>query len=333
MIITRTPFRITLGGGGTDLPSYYERHGGFIFAAGINKYMFINVNRPIVDDLVRLKYTKSETVEHRDGLQHELAREALRLAGFDRAIEITSMADVPAGTGLGSSSCYVVGLLNALHTLNRQAVGLAELAEEACGIEIGVLRKPIGKQDQYMAAFGGLTVLEVARDGSVRVSPAQVSPTTMDDLQRNLLAFYTGSDRASTDILAEQSRSVATEQPAVVESLHRIKETGYRILEALQAGDLTRFGLLLDEHWESKKKLSARVTNHRFDEIYRLAKENGALGGKLSGAGGGGFFVFYTETGHTRLRRALQTAGLREMRYRFEFEGTKVMVNLRDGTF
>lgn len=333
MIITRTPFRVTLGGGGTDLPSYYQQYGGFIFAAAINKYMFINVNRPIIDDLVRVKYAKSELVHHRDELQHDIAREALRLAEIERGIEIISMADVPAGTGLGSSSCYAVGLLNALHTMKRQPVGFQELAEEACELEIEILRKPIGKQDQYMAAFGSLTVLEIARDGTVEVSRAKISATTIDDLQRNMLLFYTGSERSSLEILAEQSAATNSRHSPVVDSLHCIKEIGYEIKEMIERGDLTSFGLALDKHWQAKKRLSVRVSNSRFDEIYQLAKESGAVGGKISGAGGGGFFLFYTESRHTQLREAMRAAGLREMRYRFDFEGTKVLVNLMDGIF
>lgn len=332
MIITRTPFRITLGGGGTDLPAYYSRYGGFIFAAAIDKYMFINVNRPIVDDLVRVKYSLSERVEHRDELRHDIAREALRLTGIERGLEIVSMADVPAGTGLGSSSCYAVGLLHALHTLKRHAVGFRELAEEACKLEIEVLGKPIGKQDQYMASFGGLTVLEIGRDGTVAVSPAHVSESTVDNLERNVLLFFTGAERSSLDILAEQSRGAATPQSPVLESLHAIKEMGYRILEMIERGNLTDFGLALDQHWQAKKKLSARVTNPHFDAIYERARESGALGGKISGAGGGGFFMFYTEERHSELREAMRAAGLREMRYRFDFEGTKVVANLTDGT-
>jgi len=333
MIITRTPFRITLGGGGTDLPSYYSRYGGFVFAAAINKYMFINVNRPVVDDLIRVKYSRSEIVRHRDELQHEIAREALRLAAIERGLEITSMADVPGGTGLGSSSCYAVGLLNALHTMKRQPVGFQELAEEACRLEMEILRKPIGKQDQYMAVFGGFTVLEIARDGAVTVSRAKVSDSTLDDLQRNLLLFYTGTERSSLDILAEQSRGAETGQTGVTQSLHAIREMGQRIREMIERGNLTDFGLALDQHWQTKKKLSPRISNPRFDQLYELAKENGALGGKISGAGGGGFFIFYTESRYNQLREALRAAGLREMRYQFDFDGTKVLVNLMDGTF
>jgi D-glycero-alpha-D-manno-heptose-7-phosphate kinase len=330
MIITRTPFRVTLGGGGTDLPSYYSRHGGFIFAAALNKYMFINLNRPVVDDLVRVKYTKSETVGHRDTLQHDLAREGLRLAGIERGVEITSMADVPAGTGLGSSSCYAVGLLNALHTMQRRPLAYQDLAEEACHLEIDILGKPVGKQDQYMAAFGGLTVLEISPGGAVRVTPARVSEATIEELERNMLLFYTGCERPSDDILSEQSRSIETNRAQVVESLHAIKEMGREILEMIERGDLTSFGLALDRHWQAKKKLASKVSSPRFDQLYDLAKANGALGGKISGAGGGGFFLLYTEKRHAQLREALRGAGLREMRYRFEFDGTKVLVNLMD---
>jgi D-glycero-alpha-D-manno-heptose-7-phosphate kinase len=327
MIITRAPFRIPLGGGGTDLPSYYREHGGFLFSAGIDKYMYICVNQPIVDDLVRMKYSQTEIVNTVDEVQHELAREALRLLGFKNAIEIVSMADVPAGTGLGSSSCYLVGLLQALHTLKRDFVPLQALAEEACRIELETLGRPIGKQDQYLAAFGGLSVLDIARDGAVTVRNARVSRATIDDLEKNMLIFYTGQTRSTLDILAGQSRATEEKDPTVVESLHRIKAIGYRILEAFEAGDLTRFGQLLDEHWESKKRLSSKVSDPRLDGLYRLARENGALGGKITGAGGGGFFVFYCEDGAARLRRAMAQEGLREMRYRIDFEGTKVISN------
>ncbi len=232
MIITRTPFRITLGGGGTDLPSYYSKYGGFIFAAGINKYMFINLNRPIVDDLVRVKYTKSEIVAHRDELQHDIAREAMRMMNVENALEIISMADVPAGTGLGSSSCYAVGLLNALHTMKREYITLQEIAEEACRLEIEILKKPIGKQDQYMAAFGGLTVLDIGKDGKVNVRKANISDEIIDDLNRNMLMFYTNTSRCADEILSEQSKGVKEEKKDVVESMHYIKEIGYKILEA-----------------------------------------------------------------------------------------------------
>jgi D-glycero-alpha-D-manno-heptose-7-phosphate kinase len=327
MIITRTPFRITLGGGGTDLPAYYSKYGGFIFAAGLNKYMFININRPIVDDLIRIKYTKSETVERRDQVQHEIARAAMEMTGVENAIEIASMADVPAGTGLGSSSCYAVGLLNAIHTINREYISVKDLAEEACRLEIEHLKKPIGKQDQYMAAFGGLTVLNIDKGGRVKVRKANVTDDTIDDLNRNLLMFYTSTQRDANHILAEQTRGADSDKKNVIESMHYIKEIGFKILEAVESGNLTDVGLLFDKHWEYKKKISAKMSNKRFDEIYTTAKQNGALGGKISGAGGGGFFVFYVESNHSRFRQVMKTQGLREMRYRFDFEGSKVLVN------
>lgn len=333
MIITRAPFRVTLGGGGTDLASYYSKYGGFIFSAALNKYMFINVNRPIVDDHVRVKYTKSEQVEHCNQLRHEIAREVLRLVGIENAIEIISMADVPAGTGLGSSSCYAVGLLNALHRIKREFVSLQELAEEACKVEIDILQKPIGKQDQYMAAFGGLTVLEIGRHGSVEARPARMSIDTIDNLNRNMLLFFTSIARSADGILSEQSKGAQENKEHVIESLHYIKESGYQILELLEKDNLTDFGLMLDKHWEMKKKMSSKISNPRFDTIYQVAKENGALGGKITGAGGGGFFVFYTEDGHVRLRKAMKECGLREMRYHFDFEGCKVLVNLMDGGY
>ncbi|NWF93025.1 MAG: galactokinase [Syntrophaceae bacterium] len=332
MIITRTPFRITLGGGGTDLPSYYSKYGGFIFAAGINKYMFINLNRPIVDDLVRVKYSKSETVPHRDELQHDLAKEAMLMMEIDKALEIVSMADVPAGTGLGSSSCYAVGLLNGLHTMKREYVTLQTLAEEACDLEINRLGKPIGKQDQYMAAFGGLTVLEIERDGNVKVREAEVRDEIIGDLNRNLLMFYTHIQRNANEILSEQSKGAKEEKKNVVESMHFIKDLGYKVLEAVESGNITRIGPLFDEHWQYKKRISTKMSNPYFDKIYEIAKENGALGGKISGAGGGGFFLFYVEEKQTKFREKMKSLGLREMKYRFDFEGTKVIVNFMDGS-
>ena len=331
MLITRTPMRVTLGGGGTDLPSYYSKYGGALFSAAINKYMFIYLNRPIVDDLIRLKYSKSEIVESVDQVQHEIAREAMRMMGVEKALEIISMADVPAGTGLGSSSCYAVGLLHALHTMKREHIPLQVLAEEACHLEIEKLGKPIGKQDQYMATFGGLTVLDIDKDGKVDVRKADVSDETVDDLNRNLLMFYTHTSRSADKILSEQSRGAREEKKDVVESMHAIKEIGYRILEAVESGNLTDVGLLFDEHWRRKKRISSRMSNPRFNEIYEIAKSNGALGGKISGAGGGGFFAFYVEENHGKFRETMKKLSLREMRYRFDFEGTKVLVNLMDG--
>jgi D-glycero-alpha-D-manno-heptose-7-phosphate kinase len=327
MIITRTPFRFTLGGGGTDLPSYYGKYGGFLFAAAIDKYMFINLNRPIIDDLVRVKYSKTEIVMHRDDLQHDLAREALRMMDIENAIEIISMADVHAGTGLGSSSCYAVGLLNALHVMKRNYITLNMLAEEAFDLEVNRMGKPIGKQDQYLAAFGGLTILNIHKGGKVDVKSAQVSDSTIEDLNRNILMFFTGTSRTADTILSEQSRGVKEGDKNIVENMHYIKEIGYKILESVESGNITNVGLLFDQHWEYKKKISPQMSNEHFNQIYSIAKENGALGGKITGAGGGGFFVFYVEKDHEKFRRKMKDLGLREMRYRFDFEGSKVLVN------
>ncbi len=327
MIITRTPFRVTLGGGGTDLPSYYSKYGGFIFSASIDKYMFIDVNRPATDDLIRLKYTRSETVERVGDVQHPIAREALRMTGIEKAIEVSSVADISAGTGLGSSSCYAVGLLHALHAMKREYVALETLAEEDFRLESEMLGRPIGKQDPYLAAFGGLTVLDIGTDGSVKVRKANVSVDASEELNRNMLIFFTGVTRDADTILSEQSRAVAEERKEVVESMHYIKELGQELLAAVEDGEVDEVGRLFDAHWQHKKKISSRMTNPEFDRIYDQAREAGALGGKISGAGGGGFFTFYVPRGHREFRAAMAALGLREMRYRFDFEGSKVLVD------
>ena len=327
MIITRTPFRVTLGGGGTDLPSYYSRYGGFIFSFAIDKYMYLNVNRPVADDFIRLKYSQSEKVEKVSDLKHEIARACLEKLGISNSIEIASMADIPAGSGLGSSSCYTVGLLHALHTLKREHLSLRRLANEACKIEIDILQKPMGKQDQYLAAFGGFTVLEISKDGKVLVSHANVSNGTLEDLKSNLLIFFTGVKRINKKILGEQNRSTIQNEKKVLESLHYIKESGYKILEIVESGNITELGKMFDEHWQYKKKLAKGITNSEFDKIYDTAMKNGALGGKISGAGGGGFFLFYCEEGKHKLRSAMADMGLKEMRFDFDFEGTKILAN------
>ncbi len=328
MIITRTPFRVTLGGGGTDLPSYYSKYGGFIFSAGIDKYMFVNVNRPMVDDLIRLKYSQTEVVERLSDVKHDIAREILRKMGIEKQIEVSSIADISAGTGLGSSSCYAVGLLHALHILKRDYVSLKTLAEEDFNVEAEVLGRPIGKQDPYMAAFGGLTVMEIEKDGTTKVRKANVSDEAADKLNRNMLIFFTGVTRSADVILAEQSKAFKEENKAATEGMHYIKDIGREILEAVEEGEVDEVGRLFDAHWAHKKKTSGKISNPEFDRIYDLAKANGALGGKISGAGGGGFFTFYVNKDHAKLREAMKNVGLREMRYRFDYEGSKALVDL-----
>jgi D-glycero-alpha-D-manno-heptose-7-phosphate kinase len=333
MIITRTPFRVTLGGGGTDLPSFYQEHGGFILAVAIDKYMFLNVNTPIVDDKVRVRYTSSEMVDHVDEVKHTLAREALRYFGVASGIEIVSIADIPAGTGLGSSSSYLVGLLNALHTLMQDQATPQKLAEEACFIELETLRKPIGKQDQYMAAFGGLTTLHISPDGRVDVTRLELDVDLVESLEHNILMFYTNEMRDATAILKRQDEATRTKDCVVLKSLREIKDIGLEICESISKGNLRRFGELLDVHWQSKKHLSNGISNPQIDAWYELAKQNGAIGGKISGAGGGGFLMLYCEENKTRLREALRSAGLRELKFRFDFEGSKVVFDVvsRDG--
>ena len=327
MIITRTPFRVTLGGGGTDLPSFYSKHGGFIFSFAINKYMFIYVNRPIVDDLIRIKYSKSETVNYLNEVEHEIARSCMEKTGYDKGLEITSMADIPAGSGLGSSSTYTVGLLNALHTMNRDYISHQDLAEEACYIEMEKLNKPMGKQDQYIATFGGFTILEIAMDGTVTVEKANISYETKENLQRNLLMFYTGKQRLNKNILTAQDKSTKNHKKEVLDSLIYIKESGYKILEIVESGNITELGHMFDEHWEYKKKLAKGITNPEFDRIYTRAKKNGVMGGKISGAGGGGFFTFYCEENQDKVRSMMKEEGMRELKFDFDFEGTKVLAN------
>ena len=329
MIISRTPFRITFGGGGTDLPSFYQKYGGFIFAASINKYMFINVNRPVIDDLVRVKYSKAEITDSIFKLKHELARECCRLMGIEKGIEIISLADIPAGTGLGSSSCYTVGLLNALHSTKRNYISLKDLAEEACKIEIDIVGKPIGKQDQYITAFGGLTVLEIDTNGDVEVRKAKINSETLEEMENNILIFYEGTSRSTEIILSEQSQKLKKNEDETLKSMLLIKDIGGRILKNFEQGKLHEFGELLHEHWIAKKQISSKMANPRIDFLYETARENGALGGKIMGAGGGGFFMFYCENHKKQtLRKIMHDLGLRELKYHYDFEGTKILVNI-----
>lgn len=328
MIITRTPFRLTLGGGGTDLPSFYREHGGFVLAVGIDKYMFVDVNTPIVDDKIRVRYTKSELVDHVDDVEHTLAREGMKWFGLTKGVEIVSVADIPSGTGLGSSSCYLVGLLNSLRALMQKPVPPQDLAEEACHIELDILKKPIGKQDQYMAAFGGLTSLTIDQAGVVKVERLVLSAELVETLENNLLLFYTNGTRDATEILSRQDGATKKNENSVVTSLREIKDIGVEIRDEILKGNLRRFGELMDLHWETKKRLTHGITNPRIDAWYELARQNGAIGGKISGAGGGGFLMLYCEEDKRRLREAMRGAGLRELSFRFEFEGSKVVFDI-----
>jgi D-glycero-alpha-D-manno-heptose-7-phosphate kinase len=333
MIVTRTPFRVTLGGGGTDLPSFYREHGGFVLAMAIDKFMYVVMNIPNADRLVRLHYTNSETVRTVDELRHELAREAFRAHGIRDAVEVASVADVGAGTGLGSSSCYLVGLLTAIRAYLRRPVPLATLAEEACHIELEVLRKPIGKQDQYMATFGGLTALEIDRAGAVEVQPIALEPHAIATLVANTHLYYTNVQRDAIEVLTDQDQAMRAPEGAdrrrVEECLLGIKEIGYRIRDAIVEGDFDRFGRLMDEHWALKRRMSDKVSLPQVDQLYEyLKREYGVLGGKVVGAGGGGFLMLYCPTNHRALTQFMASQGMMRLHYNVEFEGAKVVTNL-----
>lgn len=324
MIITRSPLRISLGGGGTDLPSYYHEHGGFVLSAAIDKYVYITLHQTFVEDLI-IKYSQMERVRKLEDIQHPLIREALMLVGVPpTALEITSMSDIPAGTGLGSSGSFLTALLQALHLQKKTIVPKHELAEQACKIEIDRLGEPVGKQDQYIAAFGGITCFDFHPDNSVAVSALHLNPETLANFEDNLALFYTGYTRSASEILREQDRRSKERDQSMVENLHFVKELGFESKKALEAGDLRRFAEIMDIHWQHKKKRSSNMSNGMIDDWYELARKNGSLGGKLIGAGGGGFLMFYTED-KTRLRHAMGEAGLREMRVRFDFQGTMLV--------
>jgi D-glycero-alpha-D-manno-heptose-7-phosphate kinase len=325
MIITRSPLRITLGGGGTDLPSYYEAHGGFLIAVAIDKYVYITLHQTFQQELI-VKYSSMERTASVDEVQHPIVRECLKLVGFTNpSLEVTSMADIPAGTGLGSSGSFTTALLKALHTLKKNIVHPRELAEQACHVELTLLKEPIGKQDQYIAAFGGMTCFEFGRDGAIRAEPLQLAAETLYNLEDNLVLFFTGQSRSASAILRQQDDATRGGDAAMVENLHKVKEMARDSRRALERGELRRFAEIMNEHWQQKKQRSAEMSSGRIDEWYELARQNGALGGKLIGAGGGGFLLFYTED-KPRLRHALTANGLREVRFRFEPEGTKVVI-------
>ncbi len=324
MIIGRSPLRISLGGGGTDLPSYYREHGGFVIAAAITQYVHVTLHRTPFKELL-IRYSQIERPSSVEEVKHPIIREALKLTGVTEPnIEITSMADIPAGTGLGSSGSFTTCLLRVLHKYKRHFIHPRELAEMACHIEIERLREPVGKQDQYSAAFGGVTVFEFQKDDSVLARPVNASEDILDQLQENLLMVPTGFRRSASSVLKEQDERSRSNDAAMIDNLHFVKELGHRSLEAIETGNLHQFGRLLHVHWEHKKKRSSQMTNPDIDGWYELALANGALGGKLIGAGGGGFLLFYTEQ-RVRLRQALRSAGLFEVKLGFDYEGTKIL--------
>jgi D-glycero-alpha-D-manno-heptose-7-phosphate kinase len=326
MIITRSPLRISLGGGGTDLPSYYREHTGFVISAAITRYVYITITEAFWPRII-LKYAKLEDVERVEEILHPIIREALKLTDVTGPyLEIVSLSDIPAGTGMGSSGSFTTALLSALHTLKRNVVPPQELAEQACHIEIDLLREPVGKQDQYIAAFGGITSFQFLPDDRVIAEPLPVPAEALANLEDNLLLFFTGSSRSASDILRDQDSKTRQNSKDMLDNLHFTKKLGMESRDALVAGDLRKFADLMHVHWEHKKKRSPGMSSGHIDQMYQLARANGALGGKLIGAGGGGFLMLYSED-KTRLRQVMRQTGMREVRARFDFAGTTVVAH------
>jgi D-glycero-alpha-D-manno-heptose-7-phosphate kinase len=326
MIIARSPLRISLGGGGTDLPSYYRDNEGFLLSAAIDKYVYVNVMRPFTEGIY-LKYSQLEHVENITDVKHPIIREALQMLGFKTPqVEITTLADIPAGTGLGSSGSFTTALLKALYTHRKRPLHQEQLAELACYIEIERLGEPIGKQDQYISALGGVTCFTFHKDDKVTAAPLGISMDTMFNLEDNLLLFFTGFSRSASGILKDQQFKSQNNDSDMLKNLNYVKDLGYRSKDALESGNTRLFGELMHEHWEHKKKRSSGMSNPNIDEWYELGIKNGAVGGKLVGAGGGGFLMFMAHN-KNKLRQIMTTVGLEEVRFRFDFEGTKVLMS------
>jgi D-glycero-alpha-D-manno-heptose-7-phosphate kinase len=324
MIITRTPLRISIGGGGTDLPSYYEQHGGFVISAAINKYIYITANTTFRPGYF-LKYSRTEQVDEIDDIEHGLLRETIRKLEISPEIEIVSIADVPAGTGLGSSGSFTVGLLNTLYAYKRQHIGTRDLAAEAFHMEATILGEPCGKQDQYIAAYGGIMCQDYHPDGTVTMTPLAVSEATVRDLHENLMMFFTGYSRTAAEVLNDQKTRSENGDAEMLENLHFIKQTGQEIKTVLESGDTEAFASLMHEHWLRKQQRSNGISSDFFADVYEHARANGAVGGKLVGAGGGGFMLFYTQN-RPKLRQAMMDKGMQEMDFAFDFDGSVVLL-------
>jgi D-glycero-alpha-D-manno-heptose-7-phosphate kinase len=332
MIISRSPVRITLGGGGTDLASYYSKYGGALIAAAIDKYTLVTAHTRFDDD-IKLNYSKTEKVQKLEDIKQNIFREGLKLLNIKKGIELSSLSDMPSSSGLGTSGSFTVALLNALHTYKREFVSQKKLAEEACKIEIEILGEPIGKQDQYISAFGGITSFQFAKDGKVTVKPLKISEEVQDELRDNIFLFYTGISRSASNILKEQDTKSKKNESQTIDILHEIKKIGLETKKALERGDTDKLGEYLDMHWNIKKRLSKNISSDLIDERYKLAKKNGALGGKIMGAGGGGFFMFYhngSNAQKTKFVKSLGKKGLTRMRFNFDFEGSKIILNMKN---
>jgi D-glycero-alpha-D-manno-heptose-7-phosphate kinase len=328
LIITRTPLRISIGGGGTDLPSYYREFGGFVISAAIDKYVYISVHDSFTPGYI-LKFSETERANSVGEIRHPLLREALLMHKVPSPLEIVSIADVPAGTGLGSSGSFLVGLLHALHAHQRQPVAAETLAREAIDIEMNRLGEPVGKQDQYIAAYGGLLCQTYGKDDSVTLCQLKMSPVAVRELRESLMLFFVGYTRAAATLLDDQRKKSEKRDTAMIESLHFTKQLGEEIGTVLESGDTARFGDLMHEHWMRKRARSSGMTNTHIDELYELARgRGGARGGKLVGAGGSGFLLFQTDD-RKRLRATMAEAGLAELNFDFDFDGSVVQLRNR----
>ncbi|MDZ7846823.1 MAG: GHMP kinase [Owenweeksia sp.] len=322
MIITKTPFRISFVGGGSDLEAFYARSKGAVLSTSINKYMYISSHAFFEEDKIRIKYSQTETVDQVAAIQHPILKTALQKFGIEGGIEISSIADLPSGTGMGSSSSFTVGLLHNLHAITHNYASAEQLAREACEIEIDLLQEPIGKQDQYAAAFGGLNVIEFHGSGRVSVNPVYMGAEAYQALEKNLCLYYIGNQRSASSILSEQRQNTGQEEK--YRNLQNMVALVYELRDALMAGQLDDFGRLMHENWELKRQLASGISNPLIDELYNKAMQNGAMGGKLLGAGGGGFMLFYCPAEkQSQLDEALKK--VRRFPFKFEQDGSKVI--------
>jgi D-glycero-alpha-D-manno-heptose-7-phosphate kinase len=327
MILTRTPFRIPLGGGGTDLPAFYSKHGGFLFSVCINKYMYVAVNRSQVESLIRVTHSDAEVANNLEEVKHDLAREAIKKVGLPAGgLEVVSFADLPPGTGMGSSGSYLVGVLKALQAFDGQKELTAqELAELAFHIEIDILNKPVGKQDQYLAAFGGFLAMDIDTNGKVEAHRPKFKPELIDELKNNALMFYTFKRHDTVAILSEQSKKAQISGGQVETAMLKIMEIGRQMKSEMEAGNLRNFGKLMNEHWVTKKTISTQMSDPFLDGVYDLALSKGADGGKIMGSGGGGCFLFYVPGEKKQFILEMEKAGLKHLPYEFEPQGAKIL--------
>ncbi len=321
MIIVRSPLRISIGGGGTDIPSYYRENEGFFISAAINKHVYVTITKPF-EKGIYLKYSKIEKKKDIKDIEHKIIKEVLKQELKENKIEITTLTDIPAKTGLGSSGSFSTALIKAVNIFNQKKIEKRQLAEQACDIEINKLKQPSGKQDQYISVYGGISEFKINKQGFVNVKSLKVSKKTILNLENNLLLYFTGFSRNSSLILSEQNSKTIKNDKMIIENLDYVKELGLEIKKALIKGNCEEFGDLMDQHWKYKLKRSKNMSNKIINDIYDFAKKNGANGGKLIGAGGGGFLLFYTKTPNL-LRKALLKKNLEEIKFKFDFEGVK----------